>query len=179
MEQIDLLSSVMTRLNGHHVLLSINPCIAMTTFWICFPPDMPLTDFFEQFGEEAQCEEAIKAIKWPDRFICPACGHGDYGLIRDSRRTRFQCKHCRHQTTLTVGTLVEGTKLPLRTWFLATYLVQVLNGQASPALLRRLLAISHPTASLIRRRLHECKAEQITLHTVGQQEQHPAVMLSA
>jgi transposase-like protein len=36
---------------------------------------------------------------------------------------RYQCRHCGHQATLTAGTIMQATKLPLTTWFLAFYLI--------------------------------------------------------
>lgn len=38
-------------------------------------------------------------------------------------RPVLQCNRCKHQASLTAGTLFARTHLPLRTWFLAIYLL--------------------------------------------------------
>jgi transposase-like protein len=42
-------------------------------------------------------------------------------------RHTFQCKKCRHQVSLTAGTVMASTHMPLRKWFWAIYLVAVLK----------------------------------------------------
>ena len=55
--------------------------------------------------------------------VAPRCECKEYGLIHGRRHKRYQCRSCRHQATLTAGTILEATKLPLTTWFIAFYLV--------------------------------------------------------
>ncbi len=49
------------------------------------------------------------------RFHLPRCGQKKHGLFYGRHLKRHQCRHCRHQTTLTAGTIMEATKLPLTT----------------------------------------------------------------
>ena len=59
--------------------------------------------------------------------VCPRCEHSGYWRHRS--RALYQCRACRHQVSLTAGTILASTKLPLRTWFLAMYLMtQTKNG---------------------------------------------------
>ena len=37
-------------------------------------PGMSLSELIERYGTEAQCEQALEQFRWPDRFVCPACG---------------------------------------------------------------------------------------------------------
>jgi transposase-like protein len=83
-------------------------------------------------------KSALEQARWPDGFLCPSCEGKDYGLIHGRRHKRYQCRSCCHQDTLTAGTILEATKLPLNTWFLAFYLVgQAKTGISSLALMRR------------------------------------------
>ena len=62
-----------------------------------------------------------------ERFVCPRCEHT--GHLRHQSRALYQCRRCRHQVSLTAGTILASTKLPLRIWFLAMYLMtQTKNG---------------------------------------------------
>jgi transposase-like protein len=140
--------------------------ITMSEVWITFPAEFSLREFVHQFWDEEQCEAALMAVRWPDGFKCPACGAPEYGVIQDARRKRYQCRQCRHQTSLTVGTLAEGTKLPLRTWFLATYLLHVLRGEIRTKALCLMLKVSHPTAIAIRGKIVASK-NNVILEEVG------------
>src|SRR5215210_2555018 len=48
---------------------------------------------------------------------CPRCAGSQYCEIRG--RQLLQCRQCRHQTSLIAGTVLQGTKLPMRVWFRA------------------------------------------------------------
>jgi len=98
---------------------------------IQFQPGMSMPEFIAQYGTEAQCAAALEQTRWPDGFRCPRCGSAAHGVIQDDRARRFQCKACRHQTSLTAGTVMEATKLPLTTWFLAIYLLSQAKTGAS------------------------------------------------
>ena len=74
-------------------------------------------------------------------------------MIHDSRRKRYQCKNCRHQTTLTAGTIFEAAKLALTVWFQAIYLISQAKTGLSALALKRQLGVSYPTAWMIHHKL--------------------------
>jgi hypothetical protein len=74
-------------------------------------------------------------------------------VIHDSRRKRYQCKNCRHQTTLTAGTIFEATKLSLTIWFQAIYMISQAKTGLSALALKRQLGVSYHTAWMIRHKL--------------------------
>ena len=93
--------------------------------------------FREAYGTEAQCRAVVEELRWPEGFVCPRCGGA--GGTRLSTRPKIQCRACRHQVSLTAGTVFHATKLPLTTWFLAMWLVATAkNGISSVELGRRL-----------------------------------------
>src|SRR3712207_8381544 len=73
--------------------------------------------FLEAYGSEAQCRAVVEKLRWPKGFVCALCG-GCEGT-RLSTRPKIQCRACRHQVSLTAGTIFHSTKLPLTSWFLA------------------------------------------------------------
>jgi hypothetical protein len=93
---------------------------------------LSLPRFIELYGTEEKCEPALEQARWPDGFRCPRCECKEHGLIHGRRHKRYQCGSCRHQATLTAGTILEATKLPLTTWFLP------LRQERSP------LGLTHP-----------------------------------
>jgi hypothetical protein len=126
---------------------------------IQFQHGMSLLEFNSRYGTESQCSEALFALRWPTGFACPQCGSGShYRLLRDDR-VLLQCRACRRQTSLTAGTLMDSSKLPLRVWFLAIYLVsQAKTGLASLAL-KRQLGVDYRTAWLMHHKLMSAMAD--------------------
>lgn len=109
---------------------------------IQFQQGMSLPEFMRAFGTEAQCAQAVKAARWPNGFECPRYGSADHYVVGHGARKLFQCQGCRHQTSLTAGSLMEHTKLPLTTWFMAIYLIGQAKTGLSALALKRHLGVS-------------------------------------
>jgi len=83
--------------------------------------EMSLLQFQRRFRTEAACRKYLFKLKWPEGFICPACGHGQYYAL--PKRHLYQCRSCGHQTSVTAGTVMHKTRTPLRIWFWAIFLL--------------------------------------------------------
>jgi len=127
---------------------------------IQFQPGMSLREFLDQFGTEPQCEAALRQARWPDGFVCPDCGAREHSTFVADDRQYWQCGACHNQHTLCSGTLFHATKLDLRTWFLAMYLVTQNKNCISALALRRQLGVSYRTAWRIKHKLLEAMAER-------------------
>src|SRR5690554_1532267 len=127
---------------------------------IQFQPGLSMPEFLKDYGTEARCEQALEAVRWPEGFRCPRCGSAEHYVLRDGTRKVFQCKACRHQASLIAGTLFQGTKLPLTTWFLAIYLISQAKTGLSALALKRHLGVSYPTAWLIQHKLMQVMADR-------------------
>src|ERR1700756_4072163 len=86
-------------------------------------PPFPKTlrQFQTDFATEEACQKYLAACRWPDGFTCPRCGHKRAYELASQRR--HQCAKCRHQVSLTSGTVLHRTKIPLTDWFWAAYLM--------------------------------------------------------
>jgi transposase-like protein len=80
-----------------------------------------VTDFNARFPDDDACAQALAEHRWPNGFMCPHCG-GEGWRLRSKRHT-WQCKACDKQTSVTAGTVMHRSKIPLRKWFLAAHLV--------------------------------------------------------
>jgi len=78
-----------------------------------------LIEFQEMFPDEDACWAHLRAVRWPKGFECPACRHHESSWL--SRRRLEQCRACRRQTSVTAGTVLHGTRVGLRIWFLAFF----------------------------------------------------------
>lgn len=109
-------------------------------------------DFQERFATEAACLKYLAASRWPEGFICPACGCPDAWVLE--RRHLWECSGCHQQTSVTAGTVMHATRTPLRTWFWAAYLVATHHPGISAKQLQRQLGLSrYETAWLILQKL--------------------------
>ena len=104
-------------------------------------PDFPrsLSEFQGRFASEEACRRYLLACRWPDGFRCPSCGQQvSYPLVA---RDLLQCRACRHQTSVTAGTVLDRTRMPLQLWFAAAYLVTTHTPGFSAQQLQRQLGL--------------------------------------
>jgi transposase-like protein len=128
---------------------------------------MSMPEFLKQFGTEAQCEAALEQSRWPQGFVCPSCNETGCSVFIAGAHKMFQCRACRHQTSLTAGTLFQSTKLPLTTWFLAIYHISQAKTGLSALALKRYLGVRYPTAWLIQHKLMQAMSERETKYTLS------------
>src|SRR3954447_2216327 len=81
-----------------------------------------LPEFEARFPDDAACARWLLEKRWPDGFRCPACGH-DRAWELGRERLTLQCAACARQVSVTAGTVLHGSHLALRTWFLAAWLM--------------------------------------------------------
>lgn len=132
--------------------MAINP--------VQFQQGLSMVEFIAQYGTEAKCYRALYRARWPQGFRCPACAHRARSRFRREGRVYYQCRACRHQTTLISGTLFEGTKLPLRTWFLAIHLLTSTKTNLSALELKRHLGVRYRTAWRLKHKVMQAMMER-------------------
>ena len=77
-------------------------------------------EFLDWFSVEEDCTSYLEWIRWPDGFVCPECG--DTKAWRTDRGL-WHCQGCRRQSSVTAGTVFEGSRKPLRLWFHVMWLM--------------------------------------------------------
>lgn len=132
----------------------------MSSQKIQFQQGISIPEFLNRFGTEAQCAQAIERARWSQGFLCPKCSSSQHYLVVQGTRKLYQCDGCRHQTSLTAGTLMEHTKLPLTTWFLAIHLISQAKTGISALALKRDLGVSYPAAWLLHHKINNAMSQQ-------------------
>lgn len=125
-----------------------------------FQPGLSLPEFVKRYGTEAKCYRALYRWRWPQGFRCPACDGRARSRFKRATTDYFQCRACRHQTTLIAGTLFEGTKLPLRTWMLALHLLTSTKTNLAALELRRHLGVNYKTAWRVKHKIMQAMTER-------------------
>lgn len=105
-------------------------------------PDFPKTifEFQEWFPDEATCAKFLIDSRWPDGFVCPRCGGQGYYWME--KRGLLQCTTCRYQVSPTAGTVMHRSRMPLKLWFYAAYLVSTLTPGISALQFQRQMGLS-------------------------------------
>jgi hypothetical protein len=112
-----------------------------------------LPEFERRFPDEAACAEWLLERRWEHGFACPGCGHDGYWRLGRKVLT-LQCRACRRETSVTAGTLMHRSHLPLRVWFTAAWLVATHeNGMSARQLGQQLGLGSYKSAWLLLQKL--------------------------
>ena len=111
-----------------------------------------LSEFQTSFPDETSCAAFLFQRRWPQGFVCPACGGGRAALLK-SRAHTHECLDCGRQTSITAGTAMHRSKLPLTVWFWAAHLMATHSNGMSAVQLEAQLGITYKTAWLLAHKL--------------------------
>lgn len=115
--------------------------------------------FLEWFPDNAACLEYLEDVRWPEGFVCPLCQ--EQGEPYRGSRFRLVCRRCRHQTTVTSGTIFDKTRTALTSWFAAVWYVTSQKHGVSALGLQRALGLgSYQTAWALLHRLRRAMVRQ-------------------
>jgi transposase-like protein len=112
------------------------------------------------FTDDDAAREALEAIRWPDGPYCPQCGNADQDKIakgegKAHRAGLYYCAACNGQFTVTVGTVMERSKIPLSKWLFAMHLMGASKKGMSALQLQRMLGVTYKTAWFLCHRIRE------------------------
>lgn len=126
-----------------------------------------LIEYMNAYGTEEQCEEALFHLKWKQGFHCPKCDGNHYTTVSTRRHHLYQCSQCGHQTTVTVGTIMENSKLSLVKWFLALFFMAQNKNSISSVALAKDLGITQASAWLMLRKIRSAMGSRDELYMLG------------
>ena len=79
---------------------------------------MDLPTLIDTYHDEDRCRELLERLRWPQGVQCPRCESDHLSPI--ATRHKWDCMSCGYQFSVTAGTVLQDSKLPLWKWFLAT-----------------------------------------------------------
>jgi hypothetical protein len=123
-----------------------------------FPTSLP--EFQRVFPDDAACARYLEAIRWPDGFTCQKCGViGEPYRFATRSSVVLRCRSCKHNTSLTAGTVMQSSHTSLATWFWGAYLMTTqVPGQSAVQFQRQLAISRYETAFQI---LHKLRAGMV------------------
>jgi transposase-like protein len=130
------------------------------------PPGTTLIELMELYGTPDKARAYLESVRWPDGPICPHCG-----VVREATRLSgkagarglFKCNACKEQFTVTVGTVMEDSHIPLHKWVIAIHLMCANKKAVSALSLQRMLKLgSYRTAWHMCHRIRESMRDTST-----------------
>jgi transposase-like protein len=124
-------------------------------------PFKTLPDLIQYFNSEDRARDFLERMRWPDgKIVCPYCGKR--GAYRNADMRTYTCRvqDCSKRFSVTVGTLMENTKLPLCKWFAAIWLITNHKKGISSCQLARDLGIGQKAAWFLNHRIRAMVTEQ-------------------
>ena len=108
--------------------------------------DMDLVQLAERFQSEEKCRQYLAGLRWPTGVQCLKCGASHVYTVHT--RGRYECaeKTCRHQFSVTAGTIFHDSHLPLWKWMLTAYLMCESKKSMSALQIQRTIKVSYKTA---------------------------------
>jgi transposase-like protein len=122
-------------------------------------------EFKNRFNSEEACREYLYNMRWPEGFVCPKCGHKTCYTI--TTRHLYECTACHYQASVTVGTVMERTHLPLEKWFWGMYFVGIDKRGYSATQLARELELSYGTAWHMVHRIRKAMKDRDMQYTLS------------
>lgn len=118
-----------------------------------------ILEFQKHFDTDEKCREFLEQQRWGNEPACPFCGSLNNTRLKNGKR--FQCneKQCRNKFSVTVGTVIESSKIPLTKWFLAMYILSNHSKGISSLQLSIWLGVTQKTAWFLNHRIREMLKE--------------------
>jgi transposase-like protein len=114
------------------------------------------------YTDETAARQHLETLLWPDGPLCPHCGSLDTGTKLKGKSTRpgvYWCNACQKPYSVTVGTVMEKSHIPLHKWLLATQLLASSKKGISAHQLMRMLGLgSYRSAWFLAHRIREAMA---------------------
>jgi transposase-like protein len=112
--------------------------------------------------DENAAREKLEELRWPNGAVCPRCGADKpYKLTPKAgskaavRPGVYKCRACRKQFTVTVGTVMERSHIPLSTWLLAFHLMSSSKKGFSAHQMHREFGLDYKSAWFMEHRIRE------------------------
>ena len=121
---------------------------------------LSIIEFAKKFSTDKKCREYLFQKKWKNGFVCPKCGSFHYCELSNGL---YQCNDCHHQTSVTAGTILHRTHVPLTKWFLAFYFVTQDKRGISAVQLSKTLDVTYKTAWYMIKRIR-CAMKQCDIN---------------
>jgi len=112
-----------------------------------------LAEFLEYFKDEETCRAHFTAVRFGNGEYCPHCGHTHVNKFADG--IRYRCGACKKDFRVQTGTVFGESKVPLRKWFIAVYLLSTTSKGISSVQLAKHVGVTQKTGWFMDHRIRK------------------------
>lgn len=114
-----------------------------------------IMEVMDMFPDEETAVEWFESIHWKDGRYCPHCESHNTRKNEDKNAQPYRCNDCHKYFSCRMGTVMENSRIPVRKWVIAIYLMSTnLKGVASMKL-HRDLGVTQKTAWMMAQKIRE------------------------
>ncbi len=121
----------------------------------------------EMFPDETTATAWFEQARWPDGRVCGHCGSDDTYGTPNRKPQPYRCSGCKQYFSARTGTVLAHSRLPLRKWAFAVYLVLTNLKSVSSIKLRRDLKVTQKTAWFMLHRIRAAWVQDQTVRFAG------------
>ena len=126
---------------------------------------MNILRFIEEFPNEQSCIDHFKLSREKEGVLCKKCNSQEHYWLKNKRQ--WECKHCKFRTTLKSGTIMHGSNLKFRTWYLAMAFMSFSKKGISAMELQRQLGYKrYDTIWLLMHKIRSAMGKRDNLYTL-------------
>ena len=138
-----------------------------------------VTTLADRLRSEADAWEFLEELRWPKGIVCPTCHGSDVYLIKPrngvsrrtvsgsmSQRRTWACRPCRRQFSATSGTMMHGTRLPIRTWVMVFFEMASSKNGVSACEIERKYGMCPRSAWFLMHRIREAMQNDSVIATI-------------
>ncbi len=135
--------------------------------------DLPMCDLLNPiFTDAEKAREHLEALYWPNGPVCRHCGNADPTRVtpltgKSTRAGVRWCNECNSPFTVTVGTIMEDSKISLNKWVLAFHLMSSSKKGMSAHQMHRMLGVTYKSAWFLCHRIREAMGDDSHTTTGG------------
>ena len=158
-------SIVLSPANGLLLLSSIPPTrYAQDAAFLCCRQSgrkvgINLLDLLDYYRNEDTCRDYLEQLRWPNGVACPRCGSMRVSPV--TTRNKFDCLDCKYAFSVTSQTALHATRIPLRKWIVATFMICVAKKGVSSIQLAKELGLTQRSAWYLGHRIRRALWQSI------------------
>lgn len=136
--------------------------------------ELNLIKLAQEYSDKDKARELLESLLWPKGPVCPHCkndGNGKAiykltakpGSKSQIRKGLYKCGACRKQFTVTVGTILEDSHIPISKWLMTFFILCSSKKAISSHQIHRMLGVTYKTAWFLTHRIRYALAPEMPL----------------
>ena len=114
---------------------------------------LSLNHFYKLFPDNEAATAWFEQVRWGKHRACPHCGCMNTTPVQRAKPMPYHCPDCRQYFSVKTGTVMQSSKLPIRTWLQCMYLLSTNLKGVSSRKLARDLDVTQKTAWMMAQKI--------------------------